>query len=173
MNSVQFDKAKWLQDGEGTWLTLRVMFPKIAKDFVSTMKNKLYDAELKEHREKRSLDANAYFWVLADKMASYMETSKDDVYLLMLERYGVFTHIVIKEAATDMFIQEYRLCKDLGEITVNGTTGHQMQVYFGSSQYDTKQMARLIDGIVSEAHEMGIETKTPEELAAMKREWGQ
>ena len=90
---------------------------------------------------------------------------------IMLERYGVFTHLIVKPAAVDMLVREYRLCRDLGEITVNGKTGRQIQAYFGSSQYDTAQMSRLIDGIVSEAQDLGIETATPEELARMKGEW--
>lgn len=54
----------------------------------------------------------------------------------------------------------------------NGQTGVQIQAYFGSSQYDTKQMSRLIDGIIYEARELGIETATPEEVALMKSRWG-
>ncbi len=169
---TQFDRAKWMQDGDGVWLMLRVKFPSVIKKFIESMKDKLYVVDIKEYREKRSLNANAYMWLLLEEMAALMNASKDEVYLVMLERYGVFTHIVVKTAAKDMFMREYKLCKDLGEITVNGTTGHQFQVYFGSSTYDTKQMARLLDGIVSECKEMDIETRTPEELSRLKSEWG-
>ena len=94
------------------------------------------------------------------------------MYLQMLERYGVYTHFIVKPQAVGMLMQEYRLCRDLGEITVNGKTGHQIQAYFGSSQYDTKQMSRLIDGIVGECEDLGIETMTPGELAMLKEGWG-
>ena len=68
--------------------------------------------------------------------------------------------------------EEFRTCVDLGEITVGGTTGHQLQVYYGSSTFDTKEMSVFIDGIVSECHELGIETMTPEQIAAMNAAWG-
>lgn len=46
-----------------------------------------------------------------------------------------------------------------------------IRAYYGSSQYNTKQMSRLIDEIVSDCKEHGIETLTPNELARMKEEW--
>ena len=43
--------------------------------------------------------------------------------------------------------------------------------YYGSSEYDTAQMSRLIELIIAECREQGIETKTPAELAALMEEW--
>ena len=57
---MQFDSARWMQDSGGVWLCLHVTAPAAAKEFCGTMQPKLYDADLKVHREKRSLDANAY-----------------------------------------------------------------------------------------------------------------
>jgi len=168
---VNFTKAKCQQDSSGVWLSILVNAPVKAKEFCFNLKDRLYTAELKEHREKRSLDANAYAWVLMSKIADALHTDKDQVYLKMLERYGQFTHVIVKPKAVEQFKREYRLIEDLGEVTVNGTTGNQIRCYFGSSKYDTKQMATLIDGIVSECKDLDIETKTPEELSLMKSEW--
>lgn len=123
-------------------------------------------------RKKRSLDANAYMWLLLTKIAEEIHSDKDEVYLEMLSRYGVFTHIIVKPSVVDKVKAEWRTVRELGEINVNGTSGIQLQCYFGSSTYDTKEMAVLIDGVVREAQELGIETTTPEELERMKREWG-
>ena len=60
----------------------------------------------------------------------------------------------------------------LGEVTVDGQTGVQIQAYYGSSTYNTAEMARFIDGIVSEARWLGIETMTPAEIERMKTAWG-
>ena len=65
----------------------------------------------------------------------------------------------------------FRTCVDLGEVSVNGQAGHQLQVYFGSSTFDTKEMSVFLDGIVSECKELGIETATPDELERMKQKW--
>lgn len=125
-----------------------------------------------KHREKRSLDSNAYCWVLLQKMADKLHRDKWEIYLEMLGRYGVFTHIIVKPHMVEKVKQEWRAVKELGEVCVNGTTGIQLQCYFGSSTYDSKEMSVLIDGVVSEARELGIETLPPDELERMKAQWG-
>lgn len=127
----------------------------------------------KIHREKRSLDANAYAWVLMQKIAEAIHTDKWSVYLMMLERYSpVFTHIIVRPEAVERVKGEWRTVKVLGPIQVNGSSGIQLQCYFGSSTFDSKEMASFIDGIVSECKEMGIETLPPDEIERMRREWG-
>jgi len=129
------------------------------------------DVEIKKHRNKRSLNANAYLWVILAKMAEVLLTSKDELYLLMLERYGVFTHIIVKVDVADRVREEWRTVRDLGEVNIGKQKGVQLQCYFGSSTYNTKEMATLIDGIISEAKEIGVETLPPKELEIMKEEW--
>ena len=67
---------------------------------------------------------------------------------------------------------EWRAVKVLGEITVGSMTGVQLQCYYGSHTYDTEEMSRLIDGVVTECRELGIETLPPDELKRMKEQWG-
>lgn len=126
-----------------------------------------------KHRNKRSLDANAYCWVILQKIAEVLHQDKWNVYLEMLGKYGVFTHIIVKPNVVDKVKEEWRTVKELGEVSVNGITGIQLQCYFGSSTYNTKEMSVLIDGIVYEAKELGIETLPPDELERMKIEWNQ
>ena len=126
-----------------------------------------------KHRNKRSLDANAYCWVILQKIAEVLHQDKWNVYLEMLGKYGVFTHIIVKPNVVDKVKEEWRTVKELGEVNVNGVTGIQLQCYFGSSTYNTKEMSVLIDGIVYEAKELGIETLPPDELERMKVEWNQ
>ena len=126
-----------------------------------------------KHRNKRSLHANAYCWVILQKIAEVLHQDKWNVYLEMLGKYGVFTHIIVKPNVVDKVKEEWRTVKELGEVSVNGMTGIQLQCYFGSSTYNTKEMSVLIDGIVYEAKELGIETLPPEELERMKIEWNQ
>lgn len=125
-----------------------------------------------KYRHKRSLNANAYFWELLGRMADVLGTDKDEVYLTMLGRYGVYTHVIVKPEAVEAVKREWRAVKELGEVIVNGKNGVQLQCYFGSSAYNTKEMSKLIDGTVSECKELGIETRPPEEIEAFCREWG-
>jgi len=138
----------------------------------ATAKGKQLSVEIKQHRKRRSLNANAYLWVLLGKMAEVLRTDKDELYLMMLERYGVYnTHIIVKPHVEQVKAQ-WRTVRELGEVTVNGQKGIQLQCYFGSSTYDTKQMSVLIDGVVSECQELGIDTLPPDEIQMMKNQWG-
>lgn len=139
---------------------------------LETITDKLLTITAKIFRNKRSRDANSYSWVLMQKIAEDQHTDKESVYLEMLGRYGVFTHIIVRPSVVERVISEWRTVKNLGEVTVSGQTGIQLQCYFGSSTYDTKEMSVFIEWIVSECQEMGIETATPDELERMKREWG-
>lgn len=139
---------------------------------LESITDKLLTITAKLFRNKRSRDANSYSWVLMQKIAEDQHTDKWSVYLEMLGRYGVFTHIIVKPGVVDRVVSEWRTVKNLGEATVSGQTGIQLQCYFGSSTYDTKEMSVFIEGIVSECHELGIETATPDELDRMKKEWG-
>ena len=128
--------------------------------------------KIDKYREKRSLDANAYAWVLIQKIAEAVNSDKWSVYLRCLQDYSrSFTHIIVKENAVERMKELYRTCVDLGEVTVNGQTGHQLQVYYGSSTFDTKEMSVFLEGIVRECKELGIETKSPAELERMKALW--
>lgn len=106
------------------------------------------------------------------KIAEKLQTDNESVYLTMLERYGVFAHLIVKPSVVEKVKTEWRTVRELGEVRVNGKKGVQLQCFFGSHTYDTKEMSRLIDGIVSEAKELGIDTRTPEELSLMLEEWG-
>lgn len=135
-------------------------------------KDKQLVMEIKTYRQQRSLNSNAYLWVMLGKLAEKLHTTKDELYLLMLERYGQFTHIVVKAEAVDRVMHEWRTVRNLGPIRINGVLGVQLQCYFGSSTYSTQEMAALIDGVVSECRDLGIETLPPQEIERMSAEWG-
>lgn len=128
--------------------------------------------EAKKYRNRRSLDANAYLWVMLQKMAEVLRSDKWSLYLQMLKRYGQFTYIVVKPNAVEGVKKQWRECEEIGEVDVNGTKAVQMLCYYGSSTYDSQQMAHLIDKVVEECEELGIETISPTELQQMKERWG-
>lgn len=144
------------------------------KDALSSLekyKDKEVSVEIKKPSQKRSLDSNAYFWVLNEKIAQAVGTDKDSVYIDMLGKYGKFTHIIVKPEAVGRMTREWRASKILGEVLVNGNVGVQIQCYYGSSTYDQAEMCRLIEGVVNECHDLGIDTMTPDEIAEMNSRW--
>ena len=127
--------------------------------------------EVKKYREKRSLDANAYMWVLLQQMAEVLHTTKDELYVEMLGRYGIFTHTIVKPNVVERIKGEWRVVRELGEVTINGQKGIQLQLYFGSSTYNTKEMSVLLNGIVDEAKSIGVATLDEQEIDRMCKEW--
>lgn len=125
--------------------------------------------EIKEHREKRSLNANAYAWALIGKIADAMRLSKDECYLLMLKRYGQSELVSVR---SEVNISGYfKYYEDAGTAIHGGKGYTYYRLYKGSSEYDTHEMAILIDGIVSEAQDLGIETLPPDEIRRITEKW--
>lgn len=134
--------------------------------------NRDLNINIKKKSQRRSLDANSYAWFLMENIGKHINKSKDEVYIEMLSRYGVFTHIIVKPNVVDKMMEEWKLVRNLGKVKVNGAEGIQLQCYFGSSSYTTEEMARFIDGIISECEEMKLELLSNEEIDNMKKEWG-
>lgn len=124
-----------------------------------------------KYRKKRSLDANALLWKCLGDIAQSLRIDKWQVYLMMLKRYGKFTHIVVKENAVEAVKKQWRECEIVGEITVNGQKAVQMLCYFGSSTLDTKEFSVLLDGVISEMKEMGLETPVSEDTKRALEMW--
>lgn len=121
-------------------------------------------------KEKRSLNANSYCWVLIGQIADILRASKEEVYFNMLKNYGQSTVVsVLSEINVTGFFKYY---EEFGKGEVKGKNFTHYKVYKGSSEFDTKEMAILIDGVISEAQELGIDTRTPEEIEKMKELWG-
>lgn len=127
--------------------------------------NKIYDIEIKEHREKRSLNANSYLWKLCTEIANVVNTDKDSVYLIMLKRYGVSDLVPISKQVP---IKDYF---DYYDIESETDKYIWYKIYKGSSKYDVKEMNILLNGVVSECKEMGIPTKEDLEIERMIKEW--
>ena len=119
-----------------------------------------------------SLDANAYAWVLMSRIADVLGTSREEVYEEMLRRYGV-----LYEDEEGCITVTVKAEVDMGKVgghwlllKKNGKYAAYAMIK-GSSEYDTREMSRFIDGVVSEAKELSIETLTPRELQEMKAGW--
>lgn len=127
--------------------------------------------EIKQYREKRSLNSNSYAWLLIGKIADILRAGKDEIYLKMLKRYGqselisVLAHIPIEH-----YLKYY---EEAGESELNGKLFKHYRVYKGSSEFDSREMSIFIDGVVSEAKDLGIQTETPDEIARLKALWGE
>lgn len=132
--------------------------------------------KLTQYKPKRSLNANAYLWVLMDKLASMFESTSEEVYEEMLQKYGTLAldddgmpYTLTVKASVDMskIDGHFKFYKE--------SSDGKWKSYFvilGSSQYNSAEMTRLLDGVISECKEVGIETIPPDEYERMMERYG-
>lgn len=160
----------------GSSLLLQITLPvAYGKDVDGLMQRHKAGAEyeLKRLRQKRSLDANAYFWVLCDKIAAVLNTEKIQVYWMLIRRVGVFDTLCFENAdAMERFKVNWRQ-NGLGWLTHTvDKDNFVLQAYYGSSRYSGPEMTRLIDEAIQEAKALEIETLPPDEIRKMTESWG-
>jgi hypothetical protein len=132
-------------------------------------KNKTF--EIKEYHKKRSLNANAYAWALIGKIADVLRSSKDEIYLEMLKKYG---QSEIVSVLSDINVTGYfKYFEEIATVKLQGKNFTHYKVFKGTSEYNTAEMAVFIDGVISEADELGIDTLPPDEVKKIKSLWGE
>lgn len=138
--------------------------------------DKHYKIEVKELKKKRSLTANAYAWVLLDKLSAKLNKSKEDLYKEYIKDVGGNNFLT---KAQDYAVDELRqtwASRGLGwvsDVIPSGEAGWTyVMLYFGSSTYDTEQMSRLINLIVQDCIEFEIPTYSQQELDELCMKWG-
>lgn len=126
--------------------------------------------KLSKYRNKRSKDSNAYFWELCGKLAAKLKTPPREIYRALIKDIGGNYEIVpIKDEAVEEWTRLWELrgigwvCNVIGRSKIPGYTN--VVNYWGSSEYDSTQMHRLLELVIQECKAQGIETATPEELA--------
>lgn len=141
-------------------------------------KGKHLQAEIKQYRAKRSLDANAYFHVIARKIAEALNISEEESKVNLVLDYGAVMEdaeggkVGFKLPASVNVNSIYKYAKWFDTRVEDGKEFHCYIVYEHTRNYDTKEMARLIDGAVYECQELGIETRPDEEIKSLIESWG-
>lgn len=138
--------------------------------------NKEYKLEIKEHKQKRSLNANSYFWELCGKLAEKTHIPKTEIYRSYIKEIGGNSEIICIQ---DKALKHFREIWEQGHIgrfteicdsKLKGCTN--VIVYYGSSDYDTGTMSRLIEMVVQDCIEQEIPTYNQAELQKLCDEWG-
>jgi hypothetical protein len=150
------------------------------KSTLQNMYDDLKDAErltikIGKPSKKRSLDANAYCWVMISRLAEKLNIPKTEIYRSAIKEIGGNSDIVcVQDKAVQSLCDGWER-NGLGWQTdtmpskIEGCTN--VVLYYGSSTYDTAQMSRLINSIVEECRIQGIETKSKEELDSLLTSW--
>lgn len=132
---------------------------------------------VKKKTKKRSLDCNAYAWVLIDKLAAKLNITKEEVYKSVIREIGGVSEVCcVQNEAVEKLCETWK-SHGIGWQTetmpskIEGCT--IVVLYYGSSVYTAEQMHRLVSKVVDDCKEQGVETMPPAELDALMNEWGE
>ena len=174
---------KWVTKGIAVIKTLgfNLIIPAPKDEEINNIdENTEYTVTITKKSKRRSLNANAYAWVLCEKIAHELSkngyTSKNDVYKRVLIECGAFTYIPVKNAAIDRFIEIWHghglgwHAEDAGPAKTEGYT--IIRAYHGSSVYTVDEMRRLIDALIDECNQLNIPIESNDYVNSLIQEWG-
>lgn len=125
-----------------------------------------YNIELKKHKPKRSISANAYAWKLIDELATVLKIGREQVYLQAIKECGVYDDINVADECSARFCEVWSV-KGIGwktEIIGRACGYTTIRAFYGSSSYNAGEMNKLIDWLVQECKMQGIPTKEEIEI---------
>lgn len=155
---MEAELLKAEKDGNAVKITAIIYDTPAVMDRIVKLSGKEVNITLAEPKEKRSLDSNSYFWLLVNKLADKLHTSKDEMYLKLLKDYGQCVVVTVKQG-TNLDRAGFKYYEVFKDGLINGKPFTAYKIFIGSSQYDKAQMRELIDGTVQECKELGIETE--------------
>lgn len=128
--------------------------------------DKVYDVKIEPFSEKRTKSMNSYYWVLVTELASKLNTSKDELHAELIKRYAPRDYLSM---LSQVNINDYFPYYDLqSTYKSNGNTFKSYLVYKRSSDMNKNEFRELLDGLISECHDCGINTMTPQEIELLK-----
>ena len=166
---------------EGGWLMVKPEREDLGKamHLLRNRKRCLYDLEVKEHRKKRSLDANQKMWALINEMSTIIKLTPEEIYQGYIpdvgNNYRVFP---VKPEDINEFAADWcnghigRMVEDMGPCRKRDLIGyHNLRCYKGSSEYDTQTFSRLLELVMQDCKQLGIETMSERERSLLMEEW--
>lgn len=170
---IKLNDIAMVNTGAGIIATLRI--PQVYASIMETFRQQFKpneEYELKLIRKKRSLDSNSFCWKICTEIANVVGNTKEDVYRDAIGHVGVYDILQFTEyEAMERFKAKWRTN---GEGWLTKTLDKEKRIlmaYYGSSSYDTKEMSVLVDFLVRQADDLGIQVLTREEIELMKTEW--
>ncbi len=131
--------------------------PKLAYDLCEEYANQPLMVTVDKYREKRSADANNLLWQCIQKLADALELSNYDAYTRELRRYGKCENYLVKKEALPELQKLWRFTEIIDEYkNQDGEDCCELLCFYGTSNYNTKEFSRLLNGVISDLKDIGI-----------------
>ncbi len=150
-----------------------------AMALIKGLMNRQYTLEIKQFRKKRSLDANQKMWALINEMSTILKLTPEEIYQGYIpdvgNNYRVFP---VRPEEIYQVAEEWchghlgRMVEDMGPCRKRDLIGfHNLRCYKGSSEYDTETFSRLLNLVIQDCRQLGIETMSERERSLLMEEW--
>jgi len=149
-----------------TWLAT-VVDNRNVEELQKILRHEDVTIEVYKTKKPRSLTSNSYAWTLIYKMAHKVNSTDEEVYLQMLERYGAKDYVAAPENSEEILKRAYKVVVPIKECMLNNTKAMTFKLIRGSSTYCQVEMNRFIEGIVEECKLLNIEVLPPKEVARL------
>lgn len=181
MKGINITAAKWNIDSDGAWISLKAKNPAEARALCESIRpGKEYTAEVKRFYQKRSVNANDLLWELCTQISIALAKdkvikSKEDIYRDHIKRAGKCEFYAGMPDAIEALVQKWQadgigwFAEKVDDCKIPGCV--KVCLYYGSSSYNTAEMSRLLDSVIQEAQDYGVEVISPSDLALIKEEW--
>ena len=133
--------------------------------------------QVKKWRKKRSINANNYFWKLLSEYSEEKNVDTIEEYKERVKRLGIFRRFRIEDKDKKTFEIMWQdkgiawFCETADTEYIGDIEFKIINAYYGSSSFNSKQMSRLINDLVEDCKEAGIETKPQAEIDSLLKEW--
>ena len=133
--------------------------------------------EVKEVKKKRSINANNYFWKLLQELCELQDLDTIEEYKKRVKELAIFRRFRIETKDVKTFEIMWQdkgiawFCEIADTEYISNVEFKIINAYYGSSSFNSKQMSRLIDGVVQDCKAVGIETKSEAEICSLLKEW--
>lgn len=171
MIRLETDSIGWVADANGESLTLRT---KRAREIAESVEQgKRYTVEIKEYSERRSRNANNFMWSLLSQCADILRTTKEELYIQYVRKIGPYKDFTLTEDEARTFSVAWSRIGTGWPTERVDFDGDNVVIraYYGSSTYTKKRMSRLIDMVVEDAKEIGVDCMTEKERALLIDKW--
>ena len=149
------------------------LLPACERLLAALSRGKTLRVEITQKNRKRSLTANAALWAMLQDLAVVLKTTAEELYIEMLRKYGFYEDIAVIPDAASHLNAIFRIVEPTGYV-IYGNLG-KMEVYRcwrGSSQYDSREFAHLLDMVIEEAKMQGIDFISDADKALLLDDWG-
>lgn len=123
------------------------------------------------YKEKRSLNANSMMWSLLNKLAAKLGTTDEELYIDYLKKYAPKDYMAAPKEAEEIFKTLYKIVEPVRDCTINETPAVTFRCIRGSSKFNSKEFSVLLDHVVQDCKEQGIETLEDKRINEIVERW--